>query len=142
MRDAARATDNWRVLRTPLGKGSTVTVSEPPATPSEVWQPLTPEELWGATKPSAPVDWNRISRRPMRLPGARGFDHNLKVGTVLLIISLVVSPPIFGFLAAYCGYRSHRAGNPAGQIFVFGAIALTILNITFLVTVLLPLLPN
>ena len=117
-----------------------MSMQEPPTAPvhpEEVWRPLTDDELYG-TPPLPPPP-----PRPRELPfphrrRARGFDDNLKVGAVLLVLSLVILPIVFGPGAAYCGYRSHRRGNPAGLVFSAGAAIITVLNFLFLLAVVVP----
>lgn len=117
----------------------------PPAgSPNTFSAPIDPATLPKPTEATPPVSWDPTSNTNRMLQGvlskrnAGGFDNNLKAGTFLLIASLLVAPIILGPAAAYCGYRSHRDGNPIGQVFAIGSLVLTVVNLFFIALVLLP----
>lgn len=115
-----------------------VTWQRPDYTEQAGWQPNTapPPPVPGSYDPNTPTQ--QALRRVMSQQRASGFDRDLKTGTALLAISIFVVPIVFGTGAAYCGYRSHKAGNPIGQVFAIGSLVLTAVNIMVVASILLP----
>lgn len=121
-----------------------------PHSPQQHLSPGQTHENWPAPDAGSrlggdpPVTWNPASNTNQIIRGvlskrnADGFDRNLKAGTFLLVASLIVVPIVLGPAAAYCGYRSHRAGNPLGQLFTVGALAVTLGNMAFTAFVVAP----